>query len=65
MIFATLVIQGLTLPVLISPLHVEDDGADEREELLGRRAAVEAALSGSTSSASRTGRATRRPSGCG
>jgi monovalent cation/hydrogen antiporter len=43
-IFSTLVLQGLTLPVLIKALHVEDDGADEREELLGRRAAVEAAL---------------------
>jgi monovalent cation/hydrogen antiporter len=43
-IFATLVIQGLTLPLVIKALHVEDDGADEREELLGRRAAVEAAL---------------------
>jgi monovalent cation/hydrogen antiporter len=43
-IFATLVIQGLTLPLVIKALHVEDDGADQREELLGRRAAVEAAL---------------------
>jgi Na+/H+ antiporter len=43
-IFATLVLQGLTLPVLIKALHVEDDGADEREELLGRRASVDAAL---------------------
>jgi Na+/H+ antiporter len=43
-IFATLVLQGLTLPMLIKALHIEDDGADEREELLGRRAAVEAAL---------------------
>jgi len=43
-IFATLVIQGLTLPLVIKALHVEDDGADAREELLGRRAAVEAAL---------------------
>jgi monovalent cation/hydrogen antiporter len=43
-IFATLVLQGLTLPMLIKVLHVEDDGADAREELLGRRAAVEAAL---------------------
>ena len=43
-IFATLVLQGLTLPVLIKALHIEDDGSDEREELLGRRAAVEAAL---------------------
>jgi CPA1 family monovalent cation:H+ antiporter len=43
-IFATLVLQGLTLPPLIKALHIEDDGTDEREELLGRRAAVEAAL---------------------
>jgi Na+/H+ antiporter len=43
-IFATLVLQGLTLPILIKELHIEDDGADEREELIGRRAAVDAAL---------------------
>jgi NhaP-type Na+/H+ or K+/H+ antiporter len=43
-IFATLVIQGLTLPPLIKALHIEDDGEDEREELIGRRASVEAAL---------------------
>jgi monovalent cation/hydrogen antiporter len=43
-IFATLVVQGLTLPVLIKAVGVEDDGADAREELIGRRAAVEAAL---------------------
>jgi Na+/H+ antiporter len=43
-IFATLVIQGLTLPMLIKALHIEDDGADEREELIGRRASVDAAL---------------------
>jgi NhaP-type Na+/H+ or K+/H+ antiporter len=43
-IFTTLVLQGLTLPVLIRRLGVRDDGADEREELLARRAAVEAAL---------------------
>jgi CPA1 family monovalent cation:H+ antiporter len=43
-IFATLVLQGLTLPGLIKVLRVEDDGADEREELLGRRAAVDSAL---------------------
>jgi hypothetical protein len=34
----------LTLPLVIRALHVEDDGADERVELLGRRAAVAAAL---------------------
>jgi monovalent cation/hydrogen antiporter len=43
-IFATLVLQGLTLPPLIKALGIEDDGEDEREELLGRRAAVAAAL---------------------
>jgi len=43
-IFVTLVLQGLTLPPLIKALHIEDDGADEREELIGRRAAADAAL---------------------
>jgi CPA1 family monovalent cation:H+ antiporter len=43
-IFATLVLQGLTLPALIRRLGVRDDGAEEREELAGRRAATEVAL---------------------
>jgi Na+/H+ antiporter len=43
-IFVTLVLQGLTLPKVIRWSGVRDDGADEREELLGRRAAVDAAL---------------------
>ena len=43
-IFATLVLQGLTLPALIRKLGVRDDGEDEREELLGRRAAAAVAL---------------------
>jgi CPA1 family monovalent cation:H+ antiporter len=43
-IFTTLVVQGLTLPALIRRLDVSDDGEDEREDLEGRRAAVEAAL---------------------
>jgi CPA1 family monovalent cation:H+ antiporter len=43
-IFCTLVLQGLTLPALIRRLDVQDDGADEREELLARRASVEVAL---------------------
>jgi Na+/H+ antiporter len=43
-IFATLVLQGLTLPALIRRLDVRDDGADEREDLLARRAAADAAL---------------------
>ena len=43
-IFATLVLQGLTLPALIKLLGVESDDADEREELIGRRAAADAAL---------------------
>ena len=43
-ILTTLVLQGLTLPMLIRRLDVRDDGAEAREELLGRRAAVDAAL---------------------
>jgi monovalent cation/hydrogen antiporter len=43
-IFATLVLQGLTLPALIRRMDVHDDGAEEREELAGRRAAVDVAL---------------------
>jgi CPA1 family monovalent cation:H+ antiporter len=43
-IFATLVIQGLTLPALIRRLDIHDDGSEEREELAGRRAAAEVAL---------------------
>jgi monovalent cation/hydrogen antiporter len=43
-IFTTLVLQGLTLPLLIRRLGVHDDGTEAREELIGRRAAVDAAL---------------------
>jgi CPA1 family monovalent cation:H+ antiporter len=43
-IFTTLVLQGLTLPALIRRLGIRDDGTDEREELLARRAATDAAL---------------------
>jgi Na+/H+ antiporter len=43
-IFATLVLQGLTLPALIRRLGIHDDGSDQREELVGRRAAAEVAL---------------------
>ena len=43
-IFATLVVQGLTLPWLIRRLDVRDDGGAEREELHARREATEAAL---------------------
>jgi monovalent cation/hydrogen antiporter len=43
-ILSTLVLQGLTLPALIRKLRVHDDGQEEREDLAGRRAAVEAAL---------------------
>ena len=44
MIFATLVLQGLTLPAVIRWSGVHDDGAEAREELLARRRATEAAL---------------------
>ena len=43
-IFATLVLQGLTFPLLIRWLGIEDDGGGEREELLARKRAVKAAL---------------------
>jgi Na+/H+ antiporter len=43
-IFATLVLQGLTLPRLISALGVHDDGREEHEELKGRLLATKAAL---------------------
>src|SRR5215213_7263763 len=43
-IFATLVGQGLTLPLLIRRLGIEDDGAGAREELHARREATQAAI---------------------
>jgi CPA1 family monovalent cation:H+ antiporter len=43
-IFATLVVQGLSLPALIRRLDVQDDGGGEREELHARREAAEAAI---------------------
>jgi CPA1 family monovalent cation:H+ antiporter len=43
-IFATLVLQGLTLPKVIRWAGVEDDGAEEAEELAARRRATQAAL---------------------
>ena len=43
-ILATLVGQGLTLKPLIVRLHLEDDGAAEREDLLARVHAADAAL---------------------
>ena len=44
-IFATLVLQGLTLPGLIKALHVERDGSEESEEIRARLVAAKAALS--------------------
>jgi monovalent cation/hydrogen antiporter len=43
-ILVTLVLQGLTLPVLIRRLGVHGDGCEEREELRGRLVATDAAL---------------------
>jgi Na+/H+ antiporter len=43
-ILATLVVQGLSLPVLIRGLGLEDDGSQEREEIKGRIRVAEAAL---------------------
>ncbi|MFL5846916.1 MAG: cation:proton antiporter [Solirubrobacteraceae bacterium] len=43
-IVATLVLQGLTLPLVIRALGVTDDGTEAREELIARKAATRAAL---------------------
>jgi Na+/H+ antiporter len=43
-IFATLVMQGLTLPGLIRLLGIEDDGDGDREEVRARLVATKAAL---------------------
>jgi CPA1 family monovalent cation:H+ antiporter len=43
-IFATLVLQGLTLPAVIRLLRVEGDGAEDHEELRARLEATKAAL---------------------
>jgi Na+/H+ antiporter len=43
-IFATLVVQGLTLPALIRRLGVHGDGVEEREEVRARMEAAHAAL---------------------
>ena len=43
-ILATLVVQGLSLPLLIRALGLEDDGSQEREEIEGRIEVAEAAL---------------------
>jgi Na+/H+ antiporter len=43
-ILATLVVQGLTLPLLIRRLGVHDDGGEQREELEARLDAANAAL---------------------
>jgi CPA1 family monovalent cation:H+ antiporter len=43
-IFATLVLQGLTLPALIRRLHVVDEPLDRCEEVEARRIMIEAAL---------------------
>ncbi|MFN8622051.1 MAG: Na+/H+ antiporter [Chloroflexota bacterium] len=43
-ILATLVGQGLTLPLLLRRLHLADDGSEEAERLMARQASNEAAL---------------------
>jgi monovalent cation/hydrogen antiporter len=43
-ILGTLVVQGLTLPVLIRALNLEDDGLEQKEEAKARIKAAEAAL---------------------
>ena len=43
-ILATLVLQGLTLPLVIRVLHLEDDGSAQKEETKARILAADAAL---------------------
>jgi monovalent cation/hydrogen antiporter len=43
-ILSTLILQGLSLPILIRWLKLRDDGLDESEEMKGRSVAAEAAL---------------------
>jgi monovalent cation/hydrogen antiporter len=43
-ILATLVVQGLSLPGLIRAFGLEDDGSQDREEIIGRIEVAEAAL---------------------
>ena len=43
-ILATLVVQGLSLPPLIRALGLEDDGSQDREEVIGRIEVAQAAL---------------------
>jgi Na+/H+ antiporter len=43
-ILATLVVQGLSLPVLIRALGLEDDGSQQQEEITGRIEVANAAL---------------------
>ena len=43
-IFATLVVQGLTLPMLIRRLNLPEDGEEETEELRARLVAAKAAI---------------------
>jgi monovalent cation/hydrogen antiporter len=43
-IFATLVVQGLSMPLLIRRLHITRDGTEDAEELRARLTATKAAL---------------------
>jgi monovalent cation/hydrogen antiporter len=43
-ILSTLILQGLSLPLLIRWLRLRDDGLDESEEMKGRTASAQAAL---------------------
>ena len=43
-ILVTLVFQGLTLPILVRALGIEDDGESHREERIARKTANQAAL---------------------
>ena len=64
-ILATLVLQGLSLPLLIRLLDLEDDGSAAKEETKARIYAAEAALDAARGARrARTGCARTRPSAC-
>ena len=63
-IFATLVVQGLTLPALIRRLDIRDDGSGEREELHARREATDAAIAHLQLLGAENGRARTPSSAC-
>ena len=63
-VFATLVLQGLTMPLVIRALGLEDDGLDVKEEAKARIHAAEAAIARLDELIDEAASAPTRPSGC-